>query len=104
MSCHESLSFHVTNQEMGEGGLAKDWALALKWHELAADQGSATSMGNIGLLYFFGGHGIVKNEATAAIWYRKSAEAGSAGGQRNLACRVQKTASCFGSSRAVSLF
>jgi|MDSY01.1.fsa_nt_gb TPR repeat protein len=64
-----------------QGGLAKDYAMALAWYEKAAEQGHQVAMNNLGTLYALGGHGVPKDEATAASWFDKASEATFAGQQ-----------------------
>lgn len=51
-------------------------AEALKWYTLAAEQGSAPAMSNIGSIYSFGGHGVKKDSEAALHWFTRAAKAG----------------------------
>jgi len=59
-----------------------DYAEAIKWYRLAADQGNANGQNNLGVMYE-DGKGIPKDYAEAAKWYRLAAEQGNANGQYN---------------------
>jgi len=61
---------------MGETGLPKNLAEALRWERMAADKGYAPAMFSIGH-YYENGEGVPKSEAEALRWYRMAAEAGS---------------------------
>ena len=69
---HATASFFVQYTE-GIGGLAKDWTLALKHFEEAAEQGHAIAMTNIGCLYKKGGYGLSADYTLAVSWYIYSA-------------------------------
>jgi tetratricopeptide (TPR) repeat protein len=50
-----------------------DYAEALKWYRKAADQGSASTQFNLGLMYAQG-QGVPQDYAEAAKWYRRAAD------------------------------
>jgi uncharacterized protein len=64
-------------------GVLKDYAEALKWYRLAAEQGRASAQGNLGDMYL-NGSGVLKDYAEALKWYRLAAEQGFASSQVNL--------------------
>jgi TPR repeat protein len=57
-----------------------DYAEAMKWSRLAAEQGDADAQSLLGLMYF-SGMGVPKNYAEAAKWFRLAAEQGDADAQ-----------------------
>ena len=61
----------------------KDYAKAVKWFRLAADQGDAKAQRNLGCMYQRG-QGVPKGNAKAVKWFRKAAEQGNADAQCNL--------------------
>jgi TPR repeat protein len=79
-------------------GVAQDFAEAVKWYCLAADQGNAeavkwvskaadqgnaTAQFNLGVMYAQG-HGVPQSDAEAVKWYRKAADQGDAHAQASL--------------------
>ena len=76
-------------------GIPQDYAQAVKWFHLAAEQGLAKAQFNLGLLYDTG-HGIAQDYAQALKWYRLAAEQGVA-----IASNTRFTARA---SRAPTLF
>ena len=52
------------------------WAEALRFLEMAAEQGFADAQKLCGLIYANGGRSVLQNWATAVKWWRKAAEAG----------------------------
>jgi TPR repeat protein len=54
----------------------KNLVEAIKWYELAAAQGCAVSMRNIGCIHNDGGFGVDQNLELAFSWYLKSANTG----------------------------
>lgn len=60
-----------------------DYAQAVKWFHLAADQGDAYAQFNLGALYDKG-EGVPQDSAQAAKWYRLAADQGNAIAQSNL--------------------
>jgi len=63
---------------------AGEYAEAVKWYRLAAEQGYATAQYNLGVMYA-NGEGVPENDAEAVKWYRLAAEQGDAKAQYNLA-------------------
>ena len=70
-----------------EDGLAayvkQDYAAAVKWFRLAANQGNAEAQFNLGVMYEQG-QGVPQDYAAAVKWYRLAAEQGNAQAQLNL--------------------
>jgi TPR repeat protein len=60
--------------DQGEGA-EQNWVEALRWYQLAAAQGSETSMNNIGCIHEVGGFGVPQNLELALHWFRKAADA-----------------------------
>ena len=60
-----------------------DYAEALKWYRLAAEQGDAKAQYNLALMYD-DGHGTPQDYAETIKWYRLSAEQGHAMALNNL--------------------
>jgi uncharacterized protein len=58
----------------------QDYAEAMKWYRLAADQGYALAQYSLGYLYV-SGRGVPQDYAEAMKWYRLAADQGHAGGQ-----------------------
>ena len=54
---------------------AGDYAEALRWYRLAAEQGNVPSQVSLGFFYEFG-EGVVQDYAEAARWYRLGRRAG----------------------------
>ena len=75
-----SFSGRCTNSGQG---VPQNYAEAVKWYRLAADQGSAAAQTNLGDIYDLG-HGVPQNYAEAVKWYRLAADQGSAAAQNNL--------------------
>ena len=68
----------------GEGA-DQDYAEALRWYRLAAEQGNADGQNYLGAAYFFGdGFGVDQDYAEAVRWYRLAAEQGNADAQNGL--------------------
>lgn len=64
-------------------GVPQDYAKALKWYRLAAEQGHAFAPYNLGVMYERG-EGVPQDYGKAVKWYRKAAEQGDASAQNNL--------------------
>jgi TPR repeat protein len=72
------------SQKMFEQGVAfdegicatQDYAKAMDWYKLAADNGHAEAMNRIGILYA-AGRGVRQDYLTAFAWFTRAAEAGS---------------------------
>ena len=58
----------------------QDYAEAIKWFKLAADQGNPGAQSNLGFLYE-NGFGVRQDYAEAFKWYKLSADQGNAYGQ-----------------------
>ncbi|SVD93974.1 uncharacterized protein METZ01_LOCUS446828 [marine metagenome] len=65
-----------------------DYQEALKWYQLAADQGIVNAFVSLGRMYH-DGRGIPKDSKEASKWFRLAAEKGSAGGQEFLGLMYQ---------------
>jgi uncharacterized protein len=76
--CQSQIAFLYENGQ----GLQQDYAAALKWHRLAAEQGNVFSQNALGNIYFYG-LGSNKNAAEALKWFKLSAEQGNADGQNS---------------------
>jgi TPR repeat protein len=55
-------------------GVKRDLVEAIKWYRLAAAQGNASALNNIGLAYEYG-LGVNRDMKQAVKWYVKAAEA-----------------------------
>ncbi len=61
----------------GEGkGVPQDYAEAMKWYRLAAEQGDADAQYNLGGMYF-SGHGVARNHIQAYMWVTLAAAQGN---------------------------
>ena len=69
---------------LGKGGLTKDGAKAVEWHQKAAEAGETRAMWSLGVYYEFGQEGLTMDKAKAVEWYQKAAEAGNATAMNNL--------------------
>ncbi len=49
-------------------GVLQDYAEAIRWYRLAADQGAATAQYNLGVMYEYGG-GVLQDNVMAHMWY-----------------------------------
>ncbi len=67
----------------GRNGCQQNYAEAVKWYHMAAEQGYAIAQNNLGECYYIG-EGVDEDETEAIRWYRKAAEQGNAGAQCNL--------------------
>lgn len=54
----------------------QDYAKAMKWYQLAAEQGNDSAQTNIGSFYYFG-HGVPQDYGEAGKWFRLAAEQGN---------------------------
>ena len=62
----------------GKGnGVQQDYAEAVRWYRLAADQGFAGAQVNLGVMYDTG-RGVPQDYVEAVRWYRLAAEQGFA--------------------------
>jgi TPR repeat protein len=66
-----------------EAYLAKDFAKAVRWYRLAAEQGHADAQFYLGVSYS-GGEGVDQDHAEAVRWHRLAAEQGDAEAQFHL--------------------
>ena len=64
-------------------GVPQDYAVAVRWWRLAAEQGDASAQYNLALMYD-NGEGVPQDYAEAVKWYRLAAEQGIAAAQVNL--------------------
>ncbi len=64
-------------------GVPQDYAEALKWFRLDAEQGDAEAQYNLGFMYE-NGEGVPQDYAEAVRWYRMAAEQGHANAQSSL--------------------
>ena len=53
-------------------GVKKDFNVAIKWYQLAAEQGYSVAQFNLGGMYA-AGRGVPRDDAKAAEWHRKAA-------------------------------
>ena len=63
--------------------MKQDFAEAVKWRRLAADQGHADAQNNLGFCYF-NGKGVKQDFVEAVKWWRLAAEQGDADAQNSL--------------------
>ena len=64
-------------------GVPQNYAEAVRWYRLAADQGDAAAQYNLGYMYDTG-EGVPQNYAEAVRWYRLAADQGLATAQHTL--------------------
>ncbi|MBR0895080.1 sel1 repeat family protein [Bradyrhizobium tropiciagri] len=69
---------------IGESGIPKDDAEALRLSKFAADHGNAQGQNDLGVLYLGGHGGLPQNDSEAARLFRLSADQGFASAQYNL--------------------
>ncbi len=74
------LTLDQANKNGNKAYQTQDYAGAMRWFHMAADQGDAAAQNAIGAMYFFG-RGVPVNYAEAMSWYRRSAAAGNAAAQ-----------------------
>ena len=70
-------------------GVLQDYAEAVKWYRLSAEQGYAGAQYNLGVMYDKG-DGVLQDYTEALKWYRLSAEQGYAVAQYNLGAYVRE--------------
>ena len=68
--------------------MPQDYAEAVKWYRLAAEQGDADAQDKLGVTYA-GGEGVPQDYAEAVRWYRLAAEQGHYHAENNFACSVR---------------
>jgi uncharacterized protein len=56
-------------------GVPQDYAVAMKWFRMAADQGFAQAQLNVGLMYAKG-HSVPQDYVSAHMWFNLSAAQG----------------------------
>ena len=56
-------------------GVAQNYAEAVKWYRLSAEQGEATAQYNLGYMYEYG-RGVAQDYTQAMRWYRQAADQG----------------------------
>ncbi len=64
-------------------GVPQDYAEAVKWYRMAAEQGNAAAQYDLGVAYH-NGQGVPQNYAEAVKWNRMAAEQGNAAAQYDL--------------------
>ena len=64
-------------------GVPQDYAEAVKWYRLAAEQGNAKAQYNLAVMYD-NGEGVPQDYAEAVKWYRLAAEQGDAKAQHSV--------------------
>lgn len=64
-------------------GVKQDYAEAVNWYKLAAEQGNVSAQYNLGECYYYG-RGVKKYYAEAVKWYKLAAENGHAGAKEKL--------------------
>ena len=57
-------------------GVPQDYAVAVKWYRLAAEQGKASAQSNLGVMYY-NGEGVPQDYAVAVKWYRLAGHSAS---------------------------
>jgi hypothetical protein len=67
-------------------GIARNYALAIKWYEMAASQGDMWAQHSLGQMYHYGKYdgGVEKNYVKALKWYRLSAKQGGKLSQQHI--------------------
>ena len=66
-------------------GVPQNYAEALKWHQLAAEQGNAGAQYNLGLMYSSGQQGVPQDFLRAHIWFNLAGSRLPAGADRDKA-------------------
>ena len=80
---NELAQFELGHMYENGRGVTQDYAEAMKWYRLAADQGYAKAQNNLGYMYRRG-EGVSQDNAEAVKWYRLAAEQGNVSAQNNL--------------------
>ena len=65
-------------------GVEQDYAEAVKWWQMAAEQGNAKAQVSLGYVYSKGIGGVGQDYVKSIKWYRLAAEQGDAAGQMGL--------------------
>ena len=77
-------SVHASDFDKGSAAIRNgDYAEAVKWFRLSAEQGYAKAQYNLALMYA-NGQGVSQDYKEAAKWFRLSAEQGNAKAQTSL--------------------
>ena len=71
-------------------GVPKDYAEAVRWYHLAADQGAANAQGNLGIMYALG-WGVPQDDDEAHMWPNLAA-AQSSGADRERLVKARDAA------------
>lgn len=64
-------------------GVPQDYAEAIKWYRMAAEQGVADAQSDLGTKYFIG-QGVLQDFTDAERWWHMAAEQGFDSAQNNL--------------------
>ena len=86
---NELAQFELGNMYSNGRGVTQDFAEAVKWYRLSADQGYADAQYNLGLMYN-NGQGVPQDFAEAVKWWRLAADQGYANAQYNLGLMYNK--------------
>ncbi len=70
-------------------GVPQDFAEAMKWYRLAADQGYANAQFNLGWMYEYG-QGVLQDNVMAHMWYNIASANGNELGGTNRDKRAEK--------------
>ena len=81
-------SWYPSKINTSKGIFVQDYAQAVKWYRMAADQGLAEAQLNLGVMYA-NGYGVKRDDAQAVRLYRLAAEQGNNGAMVNLS-RMQQ--------------
>ena len=87
-------------------GVPQDYAEAMKWYRLAADQGIAEAQYNLGVMYD-NGQGVPQDYAEAYVWFSVAAAGGDADAVKNrdiAAGKLTPEQLTQGQKRATELF
>ena len=84
---------------IGRKGKSRDYAEALKWYRMAAEQGDADAQNNLGVMYECG-YGVDRDLPRARYWYKKAVEQGDEFAKANLKRLEMKKESRMKSRRA----
>ena len=57
-------------------GVPQDYAEAVKWYRLAAEQGNATAQNNLGFMHYEG-RGVPQDDVQAHMWFNLAAAQGN---------------------------
>lgn len=78
-----SAQFYLGAMYHGGHGVSQNYAEALRWYRMAADQGHAGAQTSLGAMYVRG-QGVPQNDAEAVRWFRMAADQGEALAQLGL--------------------